>query len=74
MQKKIKFLFLSLIAAMFMILPVCAEGSNTYRMVDQANLLTDQEETERNQRTTAGGCCSNDGRFHPRRIFCKRVR
>lgn len=30
MQKKIKFLFLSLIAAMFMILPVCAEGSNTY--------------------------------------------
>lgn len=48
MQKKIKFLFLSLIAAMFMILPVCAEGSNTYRMVDQANLLTNQEEQSLN--------------------------
>lgn len=48
MQKKIKLLFLSLITAMFMILPVCAEGSNTYRVVDQANLLTDQEEQSLN--------------------------
>lgn len=45
MQKKIKLLLLPLIAAIFMVLPVCAEDANTYnRVVDQADLLTDQEE------------------------------
>ena len=45
MQKKMKLILLPLIATIFMVLPVCAEDANTYnRVVDQADLLTEQEE------------------------------